>query len=226
MFTGLAFAACTAILIKTWALPSPGDISDALSKNPDVYTLALGHMLDLTLSSFAYLRLPLFVAALAFLVGTVALWRFSEARMYLAVAVMLVLFFQAARLALIVFDPYLSSFAIARELNALPPANLIFNGQYYDFSSIPFYTSRQPLLLNGRVNNLEYGSYAPGSPRVFIGDKDFVRIWSQPKRAFVVTYDEERRHLEALVGVDKLRLVMSSGGKELLANIQYANPGD
>ena len=42
--------------------------------------------------------------------------------------------------------------------------------QYYTFSSIFFYTNRTALLLNGRNNNLEYGSYAPGAPNVFIND--------------------------------------------------------
>ena len=43
--------------------------------------------------------------------------------------------------------------------------------QYYTFSSVFFYTNRRALLLNGRVNNLEYGSYAPDAPQdVFIDD--------------------------------------------------------
>ena len=46
--------------------PTPGDISQALSQHPSAYTLSLGHMEDLTLESFAYLRLPLAMAAVAF----------------------------------------------------------------------------------------------------------------------------------------------------------------
>ena len=52
-------------------VPAPGDISQALSHNPRAYTLSLGHMEDLTLASFAYLRLPLAVAAVAFLIGAI-----------------------------------------------------------------------------------------------------------------------------------------------------------
>jgi len=37
---------------------------------------------------------------------------------------------------------------------------------YYTYSSIFFYTGRSALLLNGRYNNLVYGSYAPGAPDV------------------------------------------------------------
>ena len=56
-----ALAALTAIGIAfaVRKLPTPGDISSALSQHPSAYTLSLGHMLDLTFDSFAYLRLPL-----------------------------------------------------------------------------------------------------------------------------------------------------------------------
>ena len=50
-------------------IPTPGDISQALSSNPAAYKLSLGHMEDLTLKSFAYLRLPLALAAVAFFIG-------------------------------------------------------------------------------------------------------------------------------------------------------------
>ena len=40
-----------------------------------MYTLSLGHMADLTLRAFAYLRLPLAVAGVAFVVGAAGAWR-------------------------------------------------------------------------------------------------------------------------------------------------------
>ena len=83
---------------------------------------------------------------------------------------MAVLFFQAARMALVVFDPYLSSRPLAEALLRAPPGKLIVDHHYYTFSSIFFYTNRDALLLNGRFNNLVYGSYAPGAPNVFIDD--------------------------------------------------------
>ena len=72
MVATLALAAIGAILWMVRGLPAPGDIATALTQNPDVYTLSLGHMTDLTLASFAYLRLPLVVAGVAFAVGAVA----------------------------------------------------------------------------------------------------------------------------------------------------------
>ena len=79
----LAAIAIAAILWMVRGLPAPGDISSALNQNPDVYTLSLGHMTDLTLQSFAYLRLPLVVAGIAFVIGAVgdrAKWNWRSSR--------------------------------------------------------------------------------------------------------------------------------------------------
>jgi len=69
VISGIAFLAAVAILIAVRHVPRPGDISAALSSHPQVYSLSMGHMEDLTLNSFAYLRAPLAIAACAFLVG-------------------------------------------------------------------------------------------------------------------------------------------------------------
>ena len=57
------------LLWASRSIPRPGDISQALTQNPGAYTLSLGHMGDLTLRSFAYLRLPLAIAGVAMLIG-------------------------------------------------------------------------------------------------------------------------------------------------------------
>ncbi len=216
--TALAGAACIFLLVRSWGMPTPGDISDALTQNPDVYALALGHMTDLTFAAFAYLRLPLALAGVAFLIGTVGLWFRNRTRIYAGCALMLMLFFQAARLALVTFDPYLSSYPLAAALETLPRGQLIFNGPYYWFSAIPFYTDYQPLLLNGLVNNLEYGSYAPDAPHVFIDNAEFARIWSQPKRLYIATDVQRVPALRAVVGAEHLVPIVSAGGRELLTN--------
>ena len=71
---------------------------------------------------------------------------------------------------------------LAEALVESPPGKLIVDDQYYAFSSVFFYANRKALLLNGRVNNLEYGSYAPGAPNVFLKDADFQRLWGTPER--------------------------------------------
>ncbi len=61
---GVTILACClgVVLLSIWfmvrTLPTPADISVALSHHPGAYTLSLGHMQDLTLDSFAYLRWP------------------------------------------------------------------------------------------------------------------------------------------------------------------------
>src|SRR6266705_1762619 len=107
--TGCAGLAALAILVAVRHVPTPGDISGALSQHPNAYTLSLGHMEDLTLESFAYLRIPLGIAAAAFLLGALGSARWIGQRAFLAATLMMLLFFTAARMALVVFDPYLSS---------------------------------------------------------------------------------------------------------------------
>ena len=213
----LAFAAVCAILWMVRGMASPGDISSALSSNPDVYTLSLGHMLDLTLESFAYLKLPLAVAGAAFATGAIAGWR---SRLPVAgFAAMLVLFFHAARLALVVFDPYLSSRPLAEALLKSPPGGLIVDDQYYTFSSVFFYTNRRALLLNGRVNNLDYGSYAPDAPKdVFIDDAQFRDLWMGPKRFYLTVEGPKVDRLQRLTGAERFHVRLSSGGKFLFTN--------
>ena len=206
-------------------LPTPGDISSALSRNPGAYTLSLGHMGDLTIPSFAYLRTPLLLAGVAFLLGAAGTLRATGQRAFLAAAVMAVLFFQAARMALVVFDPYLSSRPLVEALLHAPPGKLMVDHHYYTFSSIFFYTNRDALLVNGRFNNLVYGSYAPGAPDVFIDDQQWKALWLEPQRWYLVVKSEEMPRLEKLVGQERLKIVAQSGGKLLLSNLLLSNGG-
>jgi 4-amino-4-deoxy-L-arabinose transferase-like glycosyltransferase len=205
-----------AILFSVRNTPAIGDISSALQQHPEAYTESLGHMGDLTLQSFAYLRAPLILAGIAFLVGAIGAW-LKGRRAFLALAVMMVLFLHASRMALVVFDPYLSSRPLANALLHAPEGQLIVDGAYYPFSSVIFYSNKSALLLNGRMNNLEYGSYAPGSPPVFIDDAAFVQDWGK-MRCYLVTDSNGIARLSALVGADRLHLVVESGGKYLFTN--------
>jgi len=216
--TALAALACIAIAFHVRNVPAPGDISMALSRNPSAYTLSLGHMLDLTLDSFAYLRFPLYLAGAAFFIGALANFFWKGSRAYLLTCLMMVMFFLAARQALVVFDPYLSSRPLADALLAQPPGKLIVQGHYYTFSSVPFYTQLNPLLLNGKRQNLDYGAAAPGAPEVFLNDAQFSALWSSPDRYYFVVSRQEANRVETLVGPEYFTTVLSSGGKLLLSN--------
>jgi 4-amino-4-deoxy-L-arabinose transferase-like glycosyltransferase len=216
----VATAAAVVIAAILWMVrgkAAPGDISAALTLNPAAYTLSLGHMTDLTLAAFAYLRRPLALAGAAFAIGAATAYRARKTVPVAGLVAMMVLFFHAARMALVTFDPYLSSRPLAQALLDSPPGKLIVDDSYYTFSSVIFYTNRSALLLNGRVNNLVYGSFAPDAPKgVFIDDRDLQRLWAQPERYYLVAEGPQMPRIEKLIG--KPIEVKQAGGKFLLRN--------
>ena len=173
---------------------------------------------DLTIAAFGYLRLPLAFAGGAFAVGCLGA-ALGSRQAYLCLIVMMLLLFQAARLAMIKFDPYLSSRPLAQALLAAPDGRLIFDDQFYTFSSVAFYTGRNELLLNGRVNNLEYGSNAPDALSVFISNTDLRRLWTSRDRYYLLAEGPAVSRLAGVVGRDRLRVTAESGGKYLFTNL-------
>lgn len=216
--TACCAIAAFALLVAVRHIPTPGDISLALGHHPKAYSLSLGHMEDLTIDSFAYLRKPLFLAGVAFLIGALGTVRWLGQRAYFAAALMMVLFFQAARMAMVTFDPYLSSRPLATALNHSPPGTLISQGHYYGFSSVFFYTDRTSLLVTDRRVNLAYGAQAPGAPHMFISDAEFKSLWAAPGRCYFLTHDADLAKFEAILGHSPMDVVASSGGKVLLTN--------
>jgi hypothetical protein len=174
----------------------------------------------LTLQSFAYLRLPLALAGVAALVGVagIVLGRSRKYPQFYAVALMMVIFFHAARVALVAFDPYLGSKPLAEALVNAPPGKLIEADAYYAFSSVFFYTNRTALLWNGRESNLEYGSYAPAAPNVFIDDATLQRLWCSDNRYYLLADEKDVARVQRLVGASAVYVVKKSGGKCLLTN--------
>ena len=136
----------------------------------------------------------------------------------LCLTVAMIVFFHAARLGLVAFDPYLGSRTLAEAYKAAPPGELIVDNQYYTFSSVFFYGDvRRAWLLNGRKTNLEYGSHAPGAPDVFIDDAAFAEMWRSARRYYVLIEGPEKPRFESLTAGSPI-LVKSSGGKYLFTN--------
>lgn len=209
--------ACVGILVAVRNFPAIGDISQAVTHQSN-YRLSLGHMQDLTLPSFAYMRLPLMLAAAAFIVGAVGMLLWHRQRAFLSAVVMMILFYQAARLAMVQFDPYLSSQPLEAVLQHSPEGQLITFGHYYPFSSVFFYSDRPGLLWHGRQMNLIYGSYAPGAPNVFLDDEQLTDLWRGPKRQYLALPLEELPHLRGLVDSQNVVILATSGGKLLVTN--------
>jgi hypothetical protein len=135
---------------------------------------------------------------------------------------MMIVFFQGARLAMVKFDPLLSSREIASVILRGPPGQIIVDHNYYWFSAIPFYTGRSELLLNGRWNNLEYGSNAPNTPDVFIDDGKLKELWLRPQRYYLLARSDQIPRFDNLLGQGNFEIIDRSGGKILLTNMPTA----
>jgi hypothetical protein len=169
------------------------------------------------------LRIPAGGAAVSLAVGfclALALrWRGKDWAASLATAIATACFLYFAHLALGKFDPYLSSKPLADSVKQrLAPGDLVvINGEYQGASSLGFYLPQKVLLLNGRMTGLEFGSYYPDAPRVFIGDADIARLWREDKRIFLFVYDDKLEQVKQAVGGEMFRIA-STGGKAIYSN--------
>jgi hypothetical protein len=191
-----------------------------LSSNPGDYALSFGHFLDLSTRAMAFFRLPLLLTAVALLVGTGGHLMLRRAgRGHAAVGALAggsVLFLVAAHLALVTFSPVLSSATLADAIRPLlgPDDVIVLNGEYESGSTLGFYLHRPVRILNGRSSNLWYGSFFPDAPAIFDDDASVARLWSEPRRVFVLTdAAQQPPHLPGAVYT-----IAVSGGKAVLSN--------
>ncbi len=219
----------TIAFVKTRNIDVEGDISSTLTRNPEAYALSLGHVLDLTPQSLAALQVPVIGTALAFGIGTVAALFFRRKNRHTAsnisLALMMAAFFFCAHRALIEFEPYLSSRALAEAIDREYKEGdvIVINGEYEGGSSINFYTRKPVHILNGRSANLQYGSYFKDAPRIFLNDEDLKRMWSDSGRIYLFT---DSTLLEKVTdGLSTpVHTLAESGGKLILTNQQSNRP--
>ena len=208
----IGLVAAVALGYGLWSsrgLPSGSDIG-ALLAHRDVagYTLSMSHLFDLTGPSFAALRLPAGLAAVGLLLGPMVAWALRRQRHHfeatVSVAFTSAVFLIAAHIALVRFEPMLSSRAMAVTINHIAPrgtdATLILYGDVADGSSLLFYTQRQALLVNGRVSSVLWGSNYPDAPRVLISDADLLALWGTGPRRFLFVPGDVHAHVTALLG--------------------------
>lgn len=205
------------------AYPSVADISQVLTQNPENYRLALGHMSDLTIPAFAALRVPAAGAAVSLALGFglawLLRWRRQDYAAALTTAITTACFLYFAHMALIRFDPYLSSRSLAQNIRqrVAPGDIVVINGEYQGGSSIGFYLPQKVLLLNGRMTGLEFGSYYPDAPPVFITDADIARLWRAEKRVFLFVHDDKLEQVRQAIGAEMIQLA-TAGGKAVYSN--------
>ena len=174
-------------------IASTGDISALMQSHPtNFYRVAMSDFMDLTPQSFADLRHQAASALVIVLVGFLAAWLLRRQKRQIAaniaMAVTLATFFFCANWALGVFSPRLSSEALAKSIlkDWKTGDKIALYGEYDAASSIGFYTRKRVLIFNGRYNGLEFGSYYPDAPHIFLNDHTFWPLWDSSGTVFLV----------------------------------------
>ncbi len=197
-------------------LPAVGDIGTLLAHR-DVadYTLAMSHLFDLTGPSFAALRLPAVLAALAVLVGPVVGLALRLKRRHIAATISIALtmtaFLVAAHIAFARFEPMLSSKQLADIIvrDGTPSDTFIVYGDQSYASSVIFYTDhfRKGLALeveprcgqHSEGTTLLWGSCYPDAPDIFLSDRQLAAMWGRGNRKWLFAEDTERPPAEQLL---------------------------
>jgi 4-amino-4-deoxy-L-arabinose transferase-like glycosyltransferase len=241
----IGIAVCIVCLMLAWqakAPPANYDIAELLKQNPQDYALSFGHILDLTPQAMGAFKVPLLITGIAFALGTVL--NFILRRMNhsfianMALALMMIALLGSAHQGLKVFSPVLSSKVLAQAIEAQwkPGAVIEDNGDYEAASSVNYYTRHQIRILNGRCNNIWYGSKFPDAPPIFDDDASFEKLWHGGQTVFLLTdiksnpenklTDEcpQKEHLPAVMN-DGACVLAKWGGKLVLTNGPKPCPG-
>jgi 4-amino-4-deoxy-L-arabinose transferase-like glycosyltransferase len=213
-------------------LPFVDDIGTLLAhRDVGGYTLSMSHLFDLTGPSFAALRLPAALAAVALLVGPALGWLFRLKGRHLAatlsVALTAAVFLVAAHIALARFEPMLSSKQLADTIvqKGSPADSFIIFGDQSDASSVVFYTHSffrgKPALLveeqcspHGEGSTLLWGSCYPDAPKIFLSEDQLSKIWGAGERKWLFAQDTNQPKAESLLA-GRLYPVQSIADKAL-----------
>jgi hypothetical protein len=195
-----------ALLWQSRHLPFEPDIGNVLAKhNMDTDTLSTSHMLDLSNASFAALRLPAALAAVALLVAPLTSFLLRIRRRHYAatwaLAAGMGVFLIAAHIALGRFGPYLSSEKLAEEIaaRARPEDRVMIYGDQAFGSSLLFYLRHPIELVEGRTTSMWFGSTFPDAPKIFLTDADLLRDWAGTNRVFLFVPPHLKARVDSLL---------------------------
>lgn len=201
-----------------------GDIGAILTAQPtDAYRLSTAHIFDLQLQTFAALRGPALLAAVALAFGLSLAYILRSRRLLMAATVATALstgiFISTAAWAYVRFEPHLSSRTLAVKImeQLQPQDEVAIYGEFDSGSSIAFYTRRRVWIVNGRYNNLELGSRDPDSPKIFLDDDTFLVLWRSGKRVFLFVPQNQRQAFSNKMPADA-KLISEIGGKAIYGN--------
>ncbi len=232
-FTALGAGAALTLAWGLWSsrhLAFVPDIGDLLAhRSVGNYTLSMSHFFDLTGPSFAALRLPASLAAIALAIGPSIAWLLRQQRRHFASTVSLGLtsavFLVAAHIALVRFEPMLSSQDLAEKIQELEEDGnisrinrvILFGDQAYG-SSIPFYLGRTVDLVDGRSSSMLFGSTFPDAPRIFLTTSDLLAQWGKGERKILFIPLEKRDEADHLLRGTRTFLLEETSGKALLTD--------
>ena len=197
-------------------LPFVSDIGTLLAhRDVGGYTLSMSHFFDLTGPSFAALRLPAIIAAIALLIGPALGWILRVRRKHLAATVSIALtsavFLIAAHIAFARFEPMLSSKQLADTIvsKGSPSDSFIIYGDQSDASSVVFYTHNflhkpayivmEPCSPHGNGSSLLWGSCYPDAPKIFLSDDQLSKMWGTGERKWLFAQDTNQPKAEQLL---------------------------
>jgi 4-amino-4-deoxy-L-arabinose transferase-like glycosyltransferase len=198
-------------------LPFVPDIGTVLAHRAvGDYTLSMSHFFDLTGASFAALRLPASMAAIALLVGPPVGWWLRLKRKHIAatvsVALTFTVFLIAAHIAFARFGPMLGSKPMADTIMAkgTPADTFIILGDQSDASSVIFYTHHffngRPALVvmprcgqHGEGSTLLWGSCYPDAPDIFLSEDKLAKVWGTGERHWLFAQDTNQPKAESLL---------------------------
>ncbi len=197
-------------------LPYVADIGTLLAhRNVADYTLAMSHFFDLTGPSFAALRLPAVLAAIALFVGPFVGLALRVKRRHMAatlsIALTMTAFLVAAHIAFARFEPMLSSKQLADVIirDGAPSDTFVVYGDQSYASSVIFYTDhfRKGLTLevvprcgqHSEGTTLLWGSCYPDAPDIFLSDQQLSAMWGKSNRKWLFAEDTERPPAEQLL---------------------------
>jgi 4-amino-4-deoxy-L-arabinose transferase-like glycosyltransferase len=232
IYTVVGIVAAAALAYGLWSsrnLPFVPDIGEMLAhRGVGDYTLSMSHFFDLTGPSFAALRLPASLAAIAFAFGPTIAWRLRAQRKHLAstttIAFTSAAFLIAAHIALVRFAPMLSSANLAARIQQLEDDGsvsrssevLLYGDQSYG-SSIAFYLGHTVYLVDGRSTSMLFGSTFPDAPHIFLTDDNLLSDWGTGERKILFVPLEKRDDVDKLLGSRKI-LIKETSGKALFTD--------
>jgi 4-amino-4-deoxy-L-arabinose transferase-like glycosyltransferase len=212
-------------------LPFVDDIGTLLAhRGVGGYSLSMSHFFDLTGPSFAALRLPAALAAIALLVGPAAGWLLRLKGRHFAATISVALtsavFLIAAHIAFGRFEPMLSSKQLADTIarDGTPADSFIIYGDQSDASSVIFYTHnflRKPAMLvmeqcspSGNGSSLLWGSCYTDAPKIFLSEDQLGKLWGTGERKWLFAQDTNQDKAEQLLA-GRLYPVQSIADKAL-----------